>query len=179
MKNFIRISAVFLVCVCFSGCGYTTQSLSPILSSIHTIYIEPFVNSVDYGTLRGDKNLYIPMLEVKATNQTIDRFIYDGNLKVSKEDEADVILKANLINYRRDALRYDDDDNAQEYRVSVVVSLVLWDVANNEPLWVESSFAGDATFFESGSAATSESAAVDEAVKDLAKRIVERTVEDW
>ena len=179
MRNFLKVFIILFVCIGFVGCGYTTQSLSPILEDINTIYIEPFVNNVDYGTARGSKNLYIPMLEVKATNQTIDRFIYDGNLKVSKEDEADVILKAELINYSRDALRYDDADNAQEYRVNVIVSMVLWDVANNEPLWVEPSFAGEATFFESGPAAKSESTAVDEAVKDLAKRIVERTVEDW
>ncbi|MDD3374302.1 MAG: LptE family protein [Candidatus Omnitrophica bacterium] len=179
MKSFIKIFVILFVPIYFTGCGYATRSLSPILSDIHTIYIEPFANNVDYGASRGSKNLYIPMLEVKVTNQTINQFVYDGNLKVSKEDQADVILKSELINYTRDALRYDDDDNAEEYRITIIVSLVLWDVASSEPLWVEPRFSGDATFFESGPAAQSESTAVDEAVKDLAKRIVERTVEDW
>ncbi len=179
MKNFLKLFIVFIFVSHLSGCGYSTRSLSPILADINTIYVEPFSNSVDYGTEKTDKNLYIPMLEVKVTNQTIDRFIYDGNLKVAKKDQADVILKGELVNYNRDTLRYDDDDNAQEYRIRVVVSMMLWDVVNDEPLWSESGFAGEATFFESGPASTSESSAIDEAVKDLAKRIVERTVEDW
>ncbi len=177
-KSFLFLS-ILLICILSSGCGYSTRSLSPILASINTLYVEPFENSVDYATERGDKNLYVPMMEVKITNDTVNQFIYDGNLKITKADEADVILKGKLLNYRKDALRYTDNDDVQESRITITVSLVFWDVEEDKAIWTESSFFGESTYFESGSGAKSESAAIADAVKDLAKRIVERTIEDW
>lgn len=176
-RTYFLAILVFLVCV--SGCGYTTRSLSPAIAAFKTIYVQPFKNSVDYSSERGSKNLYIPMMEVKVSNAVINRFVHDGVLKVAKEHEADLVLKGELINYRRDELRRDDDDNVQEYRITVTVSLVLWDVAKEEPMWTEPGFSGDTTYFLSGPAARSESAAIDDAVNDLAQRIIERTVEDW
>lgn len=165
--------------LCLSGCGYSTRTVSPSMAGIRTIYIEPFKNNVDYGTDRGSKNLYVPMMEVKVSNGVINRFITDGFLKVSKPEEADIILKGALLNYQRDGLRYDDSDNVLEYRITIIVSLTLVDTRTNETLWTEPSFAGDTTYFPSGLYAKAESVAIDDAVKDLAQRIIERTVEDW
>jgi len=176
-----RLSLAFfcLAVITLSGCGYATRTLSPTIISYKTIFIQPFKNKVDYSSERADKNLYVPMMEVKVTNAVIDKFIRDGALKVSKEDEAGLILKGELMNYRRDDLRRDDDDNVQEYRITITVALTLWDVANQEAVWVEPGFSGDTTYLLVGPNAKSESAAIDDAVKDLAQRIIERTVEDW
>ena len=46
-------------------------------------------------------------------------------------------------------------------------------------MWAEPSFGGDSTYLVTGSGSKSESVAIDDAVKDLAQRIIERTVEDW
>ena len=76
-------------------------------------------------------------------------------------------------------LRYTDDDDVQEYRVQVVVSFELTNAHNEEFSWQEPSFVGEATYFVTGSQATTEESAVDKAIIDLARRIVERTIEDW
>lgn len=162
-----------------AGCGYSTHSLSPALADIKSIYIAPFKNATDYSTERGDTSLYIPMMEVKITTEVINRFLRDGVFKVVKEGIADVVLKGELLNYRRDVLRYDDNDNPSEYRISITVSLSLTKSAMNETMWSESTFVGDTTYFVSGANAKSESTAIDDAIKDLAQRILERTVEDW
>ena len=176
LRRTVFAIAVFAIVSVMAGCGYTTSSL--IATNIKTIYIEPFANKVDYGTER-NRNLYIPLLEVNVKNAVIDRFLFDGNLKVVDENTADIILKGNLIAYRRDVLREDDNEDATEYRISIVVSLVLWDVVKDEPMWEEPNFAGEADYFTSGSLAKSESTAIDEALVDLARRIVERTIENW
>ena len=79
-----------------------------------------------------------------------------------------------LNNYRM----YKNED-VEEYRITISVSLTLWDFAEDKAVWTESSFSGDTTYFTTGPLAKSEGTAVEDAIKDLARRIVERTVENW
>lgn len=174
-----NVLALLCAAVFLGGCGYATRIVPASLAGMKTIYVEPFKNSVDYETEKGGKNLYVPMMEVKVTNATVNRFVTDGFLKIAKPQDADLCLKGELIDYQRDVLRYDDNDDVQEYRITVIVKLTLLNTRTNEALWVEPAFAGDATYFPTGSNATSESAAINKAVQDLAQRIIERTVEDW
>jgi len=163
-----------------SGCGYTTHSA--INTSIKTIYIEPFKNNINYTSEFGEaRNVisYFPLLESKITQAVIDRFLFDGNVKVVKQDMADVVLKGALIDYTRDALRYDDNNNVEEYRANLAVSLKLWNNKEDKLIWEETRFVGQATYFTTGSQSKSEAAAINDALADLARRVVERTVEQW
>jgi len=160
----------------FLGCGYSTRS--NVSSNLRTIYIEDFENKIIYTT-ESNRNVYIPLLELNVRNAVIDRFLFDGNLKVTKVDNADLILKGKLLSYQRDVLRYTDDEDAWEYRISIIVSLELWNQEKNELVWSEGHFAGDTEYFISGTLAKSEETAIDEAIVDLARRVVERTIEDW
>lgn len=162
--------------VIFSSCGYTTKSTLP--SSIKTINIETFKNNIDFAA-EGRRNLYLPLLEIKVRNAVINRFLFDGNLKIAEADKADLVLKGQLVSYDRSALRYTDDGEVQEYRVHITVSLEMWNAHNGTTDWTESSFAGEATYFVTGASARSEESAVEDAITDLARRIVERTVENW
>jgi hypothetical protein len=143
-----------------------------------TIHIAPFKNKITY-TNEKTPETYIPLLEVKIRNATADRFLFDGNLKVEQSEQADLILRGELLNYQRDALRYTDNQDVQEYRISIVVSLKMWDQNSNELFWEEPSFVGDTTYFVSGPSAKAETVALEDAINDLARRIVERTIEDW
>ncbi|HOY08926.1 MAG TPA: LPS assembly lipoprotein LptE [Candidatus Omnitrophota bacterium] len=178
MKLFLSFRFWFITAVLFgmAGCGYTTQSALP--ARLKTIFVEPFINSIDY-TADGDRQIYFPLLEVKVRNAVIDRFLFDGNLRVTEKDQADLVLSGELVRYERYALRYTDNDDVQEYRVHVIVNLVMKDRRHNEVLWEESGFAGEATYFVSGALATTESSALEEATVDLARRVVERTIENW
>lgn len=166
----------FLSTVLFSGCGYTTKSTLP--KSIKTIYVEPFKNSISYTSGSG-RNVYFPLLEVDVRNAVIDRFLFDGNLKIAEAHKADLILKGELTNYQRSALRYTDDEDVEEYRVHITVSFELQSARAGMTSWTEPGFVGDATYFVTGPLVSSEESAVANAVTDLARRIVERTIEDW
>ncbi len=171
---------IFLIIIAISGCGYTTRSA--IRSSVKTIYVEPFKNNINYTSeFSEERNVitYFPLLESKITQEVVSRYLFDGNVKVVKPDVADVILKGALIDYTRDALRYDDNDNVQEYRVNLAVSLKLWNNKEDKLVWEEPRFVGQATYFTTGSQSKSETAAINDALIDLARRIVERTVEQW
>lgn len=182
-RNFLLLTTY---CLLFTnllvGCGYTTRSF--VNPNIKTIYIKPFVNKIDITSELSENRrykAYFPLLEVKISRAVVDRFIFDGNLRIGKPETADVILEGELIDYVRDPLRYEDSDNetVEEYRVSLVVNITLLDRGENKVLWEENSFIGDSTYFVSGASAKSEDSVLNDAVVDLARRIVERTIEDW
>lgn len=174
IKKILPLLCLTVVCI-VTGCGYTTSSALP--PRLKTIYIQPFKNSISY-TKTGERNVYFPLLEVKAHNKVVDRFLFDGNLKVVESENADLILKGDLVEYRRSALRYTDND-VEEYRVQIITKLELYDVDKQEPMWKQDNFVGEADYFISGAQATTEDSAVEDAVTDLARRIVERTIENW
>ncbi len=162
------------------GCGYTTRSM--ISTQYRTIYITPFTNKIDFISQSdtGDKyKVYRPHLETDATKAVIDRYMLDGNLKAVEKDKADLILTGEIMEFRRDPLRYDDNDNVTEYRLNVVVNIALWDTKENRKIWEENTYTGDFSYFVTGYQAISEDKAVSDSIQDLARRIVERTVEQW
>jgi hypothetical protein len=165
------------------GCGYTTRSL--VSSQYRTIYITPFVNKVDITKETDTENkyrIYRPMLETDVTRAVNNKFLFDGNLKPVAQTLADLILKGELVEFRRDPLKYTDSNEVEEYRLNIVVNISLWDVRKNEKVWEEDNFTGTTTYFTSfarGQLAKSEDTAVTDAINDLARRIVERAVEQW
>jgi len=165
-----------LLLLSMAGCGYTTGSLLP--TNYKKIAIEPFENKVN-NIDESSNVLYVPLLESNVRTNIIDRFVFDGNLKVADPDQADLILSGALIGVAQDDLRQDVNQNIQEYRIRIMVSLTLTERATGKVLWKEPSFTGETTYFLTGTQATSQSAAINNALTDLATRIVERTVENW
>ncbi len=165
----------FILSAFMAGCGYSTSAVS---GRVKTIYVEPFRNKIAYDS-ETTRKIYIPLMEVKITNAVVDRFLFDGHLKIAKENKADAILQGELIDYQRDALRYTDNEDVQEYRITISVSLKLFDPVKQEVIWSEPNFSGDTTYFVVGAQAKSESAAIEDALKDLGRRVVERTIENW
>lgn len=163
------------------GCGYSTGSLLP--SRLKTIYVDNFKNKIEIDkevTESARYTLYRPGLENDVTNAVTNRFIFDGNLKIADGDEADLILTGELTDYRQDAIAYDtEEDDVEEYRIKIVVNIRLEDMYNNELMWEEFGFKGESTYRTTGRLAVSEDSAREEAIEDLASRIVERTVEGW
>jgi len=163
-----------------AACGYTTRSM--VSNKFKTIYITQFANKVDITqeTYSANKyRIYRPMLETDITRAVIDKFLFDGNLKPVKSESADLVLKGELMEFRRDPLRYTDSDEVEEYRINLVVNIGLWDNKENKLIWQENNFTGDTTYFVTGQAAKSETTALNDAISDLARRIVERVVEQW
>jgi len=176
MKKILLSLFGLATCFLLGSCGYTTKSALP--PNFKTIYVESFANKIDWAAERR-RNIYFPLLEVKIKNAIIDRFLFDGNLRIADEDKATLILKGELVSYNRYALRYTDNDDVQEYRIVIMVNLELLEEEDQPPLWVENSFAGEAEYFITGPDAITEAAAVELAKVDLARRIVERTIENW
>ncbi len=163
-----------------SGCGYTTKSLLP--PDIKTIYVDNFKNTINITAEQSNIRMYAgyrPGMERDLTKAVIDRFLLDGNLRIETESNADLILESELTDFRREALRYDTNNNVEEYRIKLIVNMELKNRKTGRALWAEKGFTGETTYRTSGPLAKSEAAAVNDAIIDLARRIVERTVEAW
>jgi hypothetical protein len=162
------------------GCGYTVRSNFP--PDIKTIHIETFANKIPITEESYDRysyRTYRPLLEVDITNAVINRFIYYGSLKVVKEKDADLLLTGELKDFIRQPLRTTSAGNVEEFRLNLVVDITLKNTRKNEVMWIEEGLIGDTTYFASGTLAKSEAQAVDDAIKDLARRIADRVVEGW
>ena len=179
-KNIFHVLCAVYCVLCVIGCGYTSRSL--ITNKFQTIYIPQFVNKIDItneNEAATKYKVYKPLLDSDITRAVIDKFLFDGNLKPVKEESADLTLKGELMEFRRDPLRYTSTEDVEEYRINMVVNITLWDNKENKLVWQESSFTGETTYFTTGTAQKSETTAINDAITDLARRIVERTVEQW
>jgi hypothetical protein len=175
-KAITFLFAIFFI----SGCGYTTTSL--LSSSYKKIYVENFNNKIPITDETSDRwryRTYRPLLEVDITKAIIDRFIFDGNLKISQRQDADLLLEGELVDFRREPTKYSEGDNVLQYRIAVVVNMTLKEEKDGKVLWQEKGFAGSEYYYTSGSDAKSEDSAVTDAIADLARRVVERVIEAW
>ncbi|MDD4954233.1 MAG: LptE family protein [Candidatus Omnitrophica bacterium] len=177
-------SAFCLLLSVLGGCGYTTRSM--ISNEFKTIYVKPFVNKIDI-TQNADSGskyrIYRPLLDTDITRYVTNKYLADGNLKPVKSETADLILKGEVVEFRKDPLRYDDNEEVAEYRINLVVNLQLWNRKEDKLVWEENGFIGDTTYFTSfasgGVTTKTDDTAITYALDDLARRIVERTVEAW
>lgn len=181
-KKLILLVTSCLLLITLIGCGYTTRSM--ISNEFRTIYVMPFRNKIDITQetdVASKYRIYRPMLESDITKYVTNKFLSDGNLKPVKEESADLILKGEVIEFRKDPLRYNDSDEVTEYRINLVVNITLWDTKKNTLVWEEKGFTGDTTYFAltTNPQYKSEASAISDALDDLARRIVERTVEQW
>jgi hypothetical protein len=174
--GFASLFAVFFL----DGCGYTTRSLLP--ANFKTIYVENVANKINVTAEQSNLRMYRgyrPGMEIELTKAIINRYLFDGNLKIAPEGKADLVLKAELIDYKRDALRYDANDNVTEYRIKMIINMELFDAKTGNSVWKEKGFAGETTYMTTGPLAKTDATAVGYAMEDLARRVVERTIEAW
>ncbi len=165
--------------VTFSGCGYTTKTILP--DNVKTVHVDTFKNNIDITKVVSAKDkyeVYRPNLEVDLRDAIMTRVFLDGNLKAADKDSADAVLEGQIVQYRKDPLRY-QNEVVQEYRISLVCDVKLINQKDSKVLFEESNITGDATYFTTGTLQVTEAAALNDAMSDLARRIINKIVENW
>jgi hypothetical protein len=161
------------------GCGYTTKTVLP--DNIKTIHVDIFKNGIDVAKEVSGKDkyeVYRPNLEVDLRDSIVNRIFLDGSLKMADKDSADAILEGKILQYRKDPLRY-ENEVVQEYRISIVCDIKLINQNGSKVLFEEKNITGDATYFTTGVLQKTETSALSDAMSDLARRIINRIVENW
>ena len=179
-KAYCLLLSVSAFLLSIYSCGYTPRPGLP--SHLQTVYVKPFINKIDVTQLTSSREqfpIYRHGMEIELTNAIINRFQFTGLMRPDSATHADAQLEGELIDFRRDALRYDASQQVEEWRLNVVVNVRFTDRINKTLLWEETQFTGDTTYFAIGPNTESESQALTRAMTDLARRIVERTIESW
>jgi len=148
---------------------------------VKTIHVDLFKNSIDITkevSAKDKYEVYRPNLEVDLRDAIISRIFLDGHLRVASKGNADAVLEGEITQYRRDPLRY-QDENIREYRISLVCDVTLKGIRDSKVLLELENVTGDTTYFTTGSLQKSESQALTDAASDLARRIVNSIVENW
>ena len=171
-SQIITASAVIFSCL-FSGCGYTQRVVLP--NNIRTIAVPTFEDQIPPK----DRFAYRQGLEIELTNALRNRFIFDGNLKLVDEKDADAVLKGAIIGYQQEGVRFDTLESVEEYRLYLVVKFDLIDQRTGEIILKESNFSGQTEFFTSRNPTSTRTSAASSSVEDLARNIVNRIIEEW
>ena len=160
--------------------GYTSKTNLP--EHIESVHVDKVSNTIDIASEVSSQHayrIYRPGLEVQLRNALIERFIFDGHLRIASKDSADAILSADLLSFDRDPVRYNADDSIQEFRIHVTARISFNDALSGEPLWEAASISGQSSYFLSGTEAKSEDEAVLLALEDLVRHTVEDILEVW
>ena len=97
---------------------------------------------------------------------------------MADKDSADAVLEGSILQYRKDPLRY-QNEVVQEYRISLVCDVKLVNQRDSSILFEEKNITGDATYFTTGALQKTETSALSDAMSDLARRIINKIVENW
>lgn len=177
-KFYLYIFAFALLCAT-SGCGYTTKTMLP--DNVKTIHVDTFRNNIDITkevSAKDKYEVYRPNLEVDLRDAIVNRIFLDGSLKVADKGSSDAVLEGQIMQYRKDPLRY-QNEVVQEYRISIVCDIKLINRKDSKVLFEEENITGDTTYFTTGALLKTETSALNDAMSDLARRIINRIVENW
>jgi hypothetical protein len=190
-KGIVALLALFalVLCVNFQGCaGYTTKPELPY--DIKTIYVPTIKNQIPLE----DMIIYIPGMEVDMANAIIERFNFDGTLKVvSRKEDADATLYVYLKRFDQGGVQFTNLETVREYRLFITTDVQLKNNRTDENLLRERNFTGKASYFvtlskqsnRTGAPVVQEGTALSlkeatqKAIQDYAHNVVDLVTEAW
>ena len=152
------------------SCAYTT-STAMLPPHLKTIAIPVFENGTAQHTL-----------EQEMTQVVIDRFVQDNHLKVVDERSANAVLRGRITDYRNSIFGFSVNTQAQEYRVTLTVSITVKDLVKNREMWKDENLTKTVNYFVvdvPGQSARTELDGRKEAIQKIADEILSRSVEGW
>lgn len=163
-------AALAAAAVAAASCAYTT-STALLPSHLKTVAVPVFENGTTEYTLEQD-----------VTDAVIAAFIADNHLKVVDERSADAVVKGRITTYRNAVFGFSQAAQAQEYRVSIGISVTFKDQVKNRQLWSEPNMVKTANYYvvdTPGDSARTELDGRKQAIAKLAEEIIARSVEGW
>lgn len=159
-----------LAAIPLDGCGYST-STALLPTHLKTVGIPTFENESSEHDL-----------QVQITEAVIRRFIQDNHLKVVEQRFADSIILGRITDYRNAVFGISPSDLAEEYRVSITVSVTFKDQVKNREIWTDENLTKTANYYVTpvpGDSARTEQEGRRLAILKIADEILSRTVESW
>jgi len=159
---FILIVFAFcILCTSLSGCGYHCAERVELPAWIKTVYVAPWAN-------RSNELL----LGVWITEELRHEFLRGRGLKLVPKDEADVILKGEIVSTDTYGLSYIRYDQAVERRITAEYSVHLVHRESGKVIWQTSNIWREEEFLVGKDIMQTE-ALKDEALKRLSRYVAD------
>ena len=166
MKNLLTA-----VCLILTGClGYHVGPVKPsVLRDVHVIAVPTFENKT-----------LLPRIEVLVTDSVIKQIQQDGTYKIAEKDNADAVLKAEIIEISRTPARSVRGNvlATTEFNLSMHVRYKL-DARSGTSLTPYAEVVGTTSFFVGTDVTTDERQALPLAAEELATNLVTQLSEGW
>jgi hypothetical protein len=169
MRTIARAAALPAMALALTSCYTTNPAMLP--AHLKTIAIPVFENATTEYTL-----------EREITDAVIARFVADNHLKVVDERSASAVVRGRINVYKNAVFGFTSGTEANEYRVTIGVAVVLKDQVRNREMWSEPSMVKTANYYVinvPGQQAKTELDGRKEAILKIADEILSRTVESW
>jgi hypothetical protein len=160
-----------LSCLCLSGClGYHVGPAKPqYLHDVHTIAVPTFAN----------RTLH-PRIEVLVTGTVIKQFQQDGTFKIESDENADAILRAEIVDVTRSPARSVRGNVLATTEFNLVMRVKYKLVGRDgQPLGPQGVATGSTSFFVGTDVTTDERQALPLATEQLATQLVSQLSEGW
>jgi len=151
------------------GCGYTA---SPALLPQHlkTVAVPVFENGTPEARI-----------EQEVTDAVIQRFVRDNKLKIVDERSANAVVRGRVTQYRNAVFGFSSSAQANEYRITIGVSVTFKDLVKNRELWSDQLVKSANYYVQDvpGQTAKTDVDGRKEAIEKIADEILARSVEGW
>jgi hypothetical protein len=166
-----RAGATFLLALLLGGCmGYNLGPATPNhLRQVHAIAVPTFGNTT-----------LVPRIEVLVTGTVIKQFQQDGTYRITGEDQADAILKAEIISVGRSPARSVRGNvlSTTEFNLGMTVKYTLLG-RDGKVIGSPGAVSGSTSFFVGSDVSTDERQAMPLAAEELARHLVSQLSEGW
>ena len=153
-----------------SGCaGYHVGPAKPeYLRQVHSIAIPTFGNTT-----------LVPRIEALVTGTVIKQFQQDGTFRIANVDEADAVLKGEIVAVGRSPARSVRGNvlSTTEFNLSLTVKYTL--LGRDGKVLTPGQVGGTTNFFVGTDVATDERQAMPLAADELARHLVSQLSEGW
>ena len=160
-----------LLAVLVGGCaGYHVGPATPAhLRHIKSIAVPTFANTT-----------LVPRIEVLVTGTVIKQFQQDGTFRVASEEQADAILKGEIVTVGRSPARSLRGNvlSTTEFNLSLSIRYTLVG-RDGRVIGYPGAAGGNTSFFVGSDVSTDERQALPLAAEELAKNLVSQLSEGW
>ncbi len=160
-----RVYLLLPIIAILAGCGCYSFSGSTLPSHIKTVAVPLFTNrTTQYG------------IEEKLTESLINALVRDNTLKVVPEGRADSVLRGSIVDYKKEAYTFDENENVKEYIVRIYVTASFEDLRKKRELWKEEKLEGWGFYLAQGE---TEDDAQERAIAKLSEDLVNKLIAGW
>lgn len=121
-------------------------------------------------------------LEQELTAAVIQSFVRDNHLRIVDEKSANAVVRGRITQYKNAVFGFSNISQAQEYRVTITVSVTFKDLVKNREIWSDAALVKSANYYVQdvpGQTAKTELDGRKEAISKIADEILSRSVEGW